>query len=110
MLAGQKLSEYHTGFRAWNRAVLERLPLLRCSDDFVFDNEMLALAIRFGFAIGEISCPTRYFAEASSIDFRRSVTYGLGVLRTSGELWLDRMGVVRSRLFADNGRDMLRHG
>ncbi|MDT7953402.1 MAG: glycosyltransferase family 2 protein, partial [Acetobacteraceae bacterium] len=78
LLVGQKLSEYHTGYRAWNREVLERLPLLRCSDDFVFDNEMLAQAIRRNYRIGEISCPTRYFAEASSINFRRSCTYGIG--------------------------------
>ena len=107
VLAGQKLSEYHTGYRAWDRAVLERLPLLRCSDDFVFDNQMLAQAIRFGFPIGEISCPTRYFEEASSINFRRSVTYGMGVLRTAGALWLDRRGLVKSRLFASDGDDRL---
>jgi glycosyltransferase involved in cell wall biosynthesis len=101
VLAGQKLSEYHTGYRAWDRRVLEQLPLLRCSDDFVFDNQMLAQAIRAGFDIGEISCPTRYFEEASSINFRRSVTYGLGVLKTAGELWLDRKGLVKSPLFAD---------
>ncbi len=101
ILAGQKLSEYHTGYRAWDRRVLERLPLMRCSDDFVFDNQMLAQAIRFGFTIGEISCPTRYFAEASSINFRRSVTYGIGVLQTAGALWLDRAGIRRSPLFAD---------
>lgn len=102
VLAGQKLSEYHTGYRAWDRAVLERLPLMRCSDDFVFDNQMLAQAIRFGFPIGEISCPTRYFEEASSINFRRSVTYGIGVLQTAGALWLDRSGILKSSLFADN--------
>ncbi len=101
ILAGQKLSEYHTGYRAWDRSVLERLPLMRCSDDFVFDNEMLAQAIRFGFDIGEISCPTRYFDEASSINFRRSVVYGAGVLRTSLALWLDRNGLRKSPLFAD---------
>lgn len=107
VLAGQKLSEYHTGYRAWDRAVLERLPLLRCSDDFVFDNQMLAQAIRFGFSIGEISCPTRYFEEASSINFRRSVTYGIGVLRTAGALWLDRRGLIKSPLFANTGDDRL---
>ncbi len=107
MLVGQKLSEYHTGYRAWSRKVLERLPLLRCSDDFVFDNEMLAQAIRFKFQIGEISCPTRYFAEASSINFRRSVKYGFGVLGTAGKLFLDRAGIVRSPLFADIGTDLL---
>jgi glycosyltransferase involved in cell wall biosynthesis len=107
VLAGQKLSEYHTGYRAWSRPVLERLPLLRCSDDFVFDNEMLAQAIRFGFGIGEISCPTRYFEEASSINFRRSVTYGFGVLNTAAKLWLDRVGLIRSPLFSDSGGDRL---
>ncbi len=107
ILAGQKLSEYHTGYRAWSRKVLERLPLMRCSDDFVFDNQMLAQAIRFDFKIGEISCPTRYFEEASSIGFRRSVTYGLGVLDTAARLWLDRMGLVRSPLFADSTDGLL---
>ncbi len=107
ILSGQKLSEYHTGYRAWDRAVLARLPLLRCSDDFVFDNQMLALAIRQGFAIGEISCPTRYFEEASSINFRRSVIYGLGVLRTAMALWLDRKGLRRSALFADGASGRL---
>ncbi len=107
ILSGQKLSEYHTGYRAWDRAVLARLPLLRCSDDFVFDNQMMALAIRQGFAIGEISCPTRYFEEASSINFRRSVIYGLGVLRTAMALWLDRKGLRRSALFADGASGRL---
>ena len=77
---GQKLSEYHTGYRAWSRAVLETLPLDRCSDDFIFDNQMLAMAIHRDFRVGEISCPTRYFPEASSINVRRSIVYGLGVL------------------------------
>lgn len=99
MLIGKKLSEYHTGYRAWSRAVLETLPLLECSDDFVFDNEMLTQAHYFGFRIGEISCPTRYFADASSINFRRSVAYGVGVLRTSVAYRLHRHGIVRSRLF-----------
>ncbi len=80
-LMRQKLSEYHTGYRAFSRAVLESLPLSENSDDFVFDNQMLCQAIAAGFRVGEISCPTRYFAEASSINFRRSVTYGFGVLR-----------------------------
>lgn len=99
ILMQQKLSEYHTGYRAWNRHVLERLPLLSCSDDFVFDNQMIAQAAWFGFQLGEISCPTKYFAEASSINFRRSCTYGLGVLRTSVEYRLARWGLKRSRLF-----------
>ena len=81
VLLGSKLSEFHTGYRAWSRKVLERLPLLACSDDFVFDSQMIAQTFSFGFRIGEISCPTRYFPEASSINFARSVTYGLGVLR-----------------------------
>jgi glycosyltransferase involved in cell wall biosynthesis len=101
LLVGQKLSEYHTGYRAWSRTVLERLPLLACSDDFVFDNQMLGQAIWFGFRIGEISCPTKYFAEASSINFRRSVTYGLGVLDTAVRFRLQRAGISRSPLFAD---------
>ena len=102
LLVGQKLSEYHSGYRAWSRAVLEKLPLNRCSDDFVFDNQMLAQAIRAGFSIGEISCPTRYADDASCINFRRSVVYGFGVLATAGALWLDRAGLRRSPLFADD--------
>jgi len=76
-----KLSEYHTGYRAFSRQVLTELPLLENSDDFVFDNQMLAQCVHFGFRIGEVSCPTKYFEEASSINFRRSVKYGFGVLR-----------------------------
>lgn len=101
LLIGQKLSEYHTGYRAWSRTVLERLPLRCCSDDFVFDNQMLTQAHHFGFRIGEISCPTRYFAEASSINFRRSVVYGLGVLRTALAYRLHRLGLRRSPLFEE---------
>jgi glycosyltransferase involved in cell wall biosynthesis len=95
----QKLSEYHTGYRAWHRSVLEKLPLLACSDDFVFDNQMIAQTAWFGFAMGEISCPTKYFPEASSINFRRSCIYGLGVLRTSIDYRLCRWGLKRSPLF-----------
>ena len=83
VLLASKLSEYHTGYRAWSRTVLLRLPLLACSDDFIFDNQMLTQTISFGFRVGEISCPTRYFPEASSIGFASSVKYGLGVLKTS---------------------------
>src|SRR4051794_8405649 len=106
MLVGQKLSEYHTGYRAWSREVLERLPLLRGSDDFIFDNEMLVQAIHFGFRIGEVSCPTRYFEEASSINFRRSVTYGLGVLNASARFRLHRVGLLRYPLLeaSETGR------
>lgn len=99
VLMRQKLSEYHTGYRAWNRQVLERLPLLSCSDDFVFDNQMIAQAAWFGFQLGEISCPTKYFPEASSINFRRSCIYGLGVLKTSLDYRLARWGLKRSALF-----------
>lgn len=100
VLVGQKLSEYHTGYRAWSRQVLECLPLGLCSEDFVFDNEILAQSIYAGFRIGEISCPTKYFPEASSINFRRSVIYGIGVLWTAVRFRLHRWGVVRSPIFA----------
>jgi glycosyltransferase involved in cell wall biosynthesis len=103
LLVSQKLSEYHTGYRAWKREVLERLPLLRCSDDFIFDNEMLVQAIHFGFRIGEVSCPTRYFEEASSINFRRSMTYGLGVLNTSVRYRLHHMRLRPYDLLDDQG-------
>ena len=108
LLISQKISEYHTGYRAWSRRVLAELPLLNCSDDFVFDNQMLTQAIHRGFAIGEVSCPTRYFAEASSINFRRSVTYGLGVLGTAALYRATRMGLTRPALFADTGAERLR--
>jgi len=96
---GIKLSEYHTGFRAYGRQALETLPFENNSDDFVFDNEILAQAVYFGFRIGEISCPTRYFNDASSINFPRSVKYGLGVLETSIKFLLQRTGIVRSAIF-----------
>ena len=100
LLVGEKLSEYHSGYRAWSRRVLESLPIELCSEDFVFDNEMLVQSIYAGFRIGEISCPTRYFPEASSINFRRSVVYGLGVLRTAVQFRLHRWGFARSPIFA----------
>ena len=99
MVLGVKLSEYHTGFRAYSRQALETLPLENNSDDFVFDNEILAQAVHFGIRIGEISCPTRYFDDASSIDFPRSVKYGLGVLATSFKFLLQKAGIVRSAIF-----------
>ena len=99
LMMGAKLSEYHTGFRAFSRELLEALPLETNSDDFVFDNQMLAQAVLAGARIGEISCPTRYFPEASSINFRRSSIYGLGVLRTSVLLRLARWGVYRAEIF-----------
>jgi glycosyltransferase involved in cell wall biosynthesis len=99
LLMGCKLSEYHTGYRAFSRTSLEALPLLANSDDFVFDNEMLAQAVAFDLRLGEISCPTRYFTEASSINFRRSVVYGLGVLATSIKYRLWKWRLIKSRLF-----------
>ena len=96
VLLGCKLAEYHTGYRAFSRRVLEMLPLEENSDDFVFDNQMLAQCVWYGLRIGEISCPARYFKEASSINFRRSVTYGVGVLGTAFEFRLSRWGLVNS--------------
>jgi glycosyltransferase involved in cell wall biosynthesis len=104
LLLGYKLAEYHTGYRAFSRRLLETLPLEENSDDFVFDNQMLAQALWFGFDIGELTCPTRYFAEASSISFRRSVRYGLGVLWTAAAFRLARLGLVNPRVFAADGR------
>lgn len=106
LLLGVKLSEYHTGYRAFSRRVLETLPLEEGSDDFVFDNEVLAQAVAFGFQIGEISCPTKYFPEASSINFRRSVVYGLGVLSTALRFRLHRWGLWRDHLFDARGRHL----
>ena len=103
LLLGQKLSEYHTGYRAFGRHVLEALPLNENSDDFVFDNQMLAQIAYFGFTIGEVSCPTKYFADASSINFRRSVVYGMGVVRTSLAYRLHKMHLMQSPLFDANG-------
>ena len=96
---GVKLSEYHTGFRAYSREVLETLPLEKNSNDFIFDNEILAQAVHFGFRIGEISCPTRYFDDASSIGFARSAGYGIGVLATSAKFLLRKAGVAKPTLF-----------
>ncbi|MFY9910612.1 MAG: glycosyltransferase family 2 protein [Candidatus Sulfotelmatobacter sp.] len=99
-----KLSEYHTGYRAFSRKVLCELPLLENSDDFVFDNQMLAQCVHFGFRIGEVSCPTKYFEEASSINFRRSVKYGFGVLGTTMQFALQRIGLIHLPRFSKNGR------
>ncbi|MHC4947094.1 MAG: glycosyltransferase family 2 protein [Planctomycetota bacterium] len=104
VLIGQKLSEYHTGYRCFTRSVLESLPLEENSDDFVFDNEMICQIVHLGYRIGEVSCPTKYFPEASSISFRRSVKYGLGVLASSVKYRLHRMRLVRFRLFDRAGR------
>ena len=107
LFTGAKLSEYHTGFRAFSREVLLSLPLLENSDDFVFDNEVLAQCICFGYRLGEVSCPTKYFKEASSINFVRSVKYGLGVLYTTLKCCLQRLGIARFRLFNPKSRKLL---
>jgi glycosyltransferase involved in cell wall biosynthesis len=110
LLLSHKLSEYHTGYRAFSRKVLETLPLAENSDDFVFDNEMLAQIVYFGFSIAEITCPTKYFEEASSINFKRSVIYGMGVLETALRFRLHRLGWWRSSIFEENGRKLLVSG
>jgi glycosyltransferase involved in cell wall biosynthesis len=99
LLLGAKLSEYHTGYRAFSRKLLEELPLEANSDDFVFDNQMLAQIHWLGYTIAEVSCPTKYFPEASSINFRRSVRYGLGCLSTGAEFRLAKWGLVASKRF-----------
>src|SRR5689334_16965426 len=99
LLLGAKLSEYHTGYRAFSRAILERLNLADNSDDFVFDNQVLARILWHGFTIAEVSCPTKYFPEASSINFRRSLKYGFGCLSTALAFRLAKAGVVHSKLF-----------
>ena len=107
IFTGAKLSEYHTGFRAFSRQVLMELPLLENSDDFVFDNEMLAQCIFFNYRIGELSCPTKYFEEASSINFSRSLKYGFGVLSTTLKCWLQQRRLGHFRLFSRAGRKLL---
>lgn len=103
ILLNKKLSEYHTGYRAFSRKVLETIPLNENSDDFVFDNQMIAQIAYFNFSIGEISCPTKYFEEASSINFKRSVKYGVGVLMTSFLYRLQKLGLVKNKIFDING-------
>src|SRR5882762_5904964 len=106
MFLGIKLSEYHTGYRAFSRDVLTRLPLRENSDDFLFDNQILAQCVHFGFRIGEVSCPAKYFEEASSINFGRSVKYGFGVLATTLQFALQRIGLAHLRRFSDKGRKL----
>lgn len=98
-LLGHKLSEYHTGYRAWSRRALETVPYHVNSDDFVFDNQMIAQAVYYGLRVGEISCPTRYFPEASSINFWRSMTYGIGVLITAFQFRIQKMGLRDFAIF-----------
>jgi hypothetical protein len=108
MALGIKLSEYHTGFRAFTREILETLPLEENSDDFVFDSEMLVQVVYFGFSIGELSCPTRYFKEASSINFRRSVKYGFGVLASILKYLMSKWGIKTFAIFSKTGKNILR--
>ncbi len=100
LLMRQKVSEYHTGYRAYAREVFEHIPLEKNSDDFLFDNEILAQIFKAGFAVGEISCPTKYFPEASSINFRRSIVYGLGVIGITLRYFLSNFG-FRFKLFSE---------
>jgi len=109
LMTGARLSEYHTGFRAFSRRVLETLPLAANSSDFVFDNQMLVQALAFDMRIGEVSCPTHYFEHASQISFRRSVVYGLGVLRTSVAYRLWRWHLASPRIFSARPELKLSH-
>jgi glycosyltransferase involved in cell wall biosynthesis len=99
LLMGQKLSEYHTGYRAFRRDVIENINLEKNSDDFVFDNEMAAQILYKGYEIAEVTCPTKYFEEASSINFRRSIKYGMGVVGVSLKYFLNKKGILKSKIF-----------
>ena len=101
-MIGAKLSEYHTGYRAFSRELLLKLPLGKNSDDFVFDNQMLAQIVWFDYTIAEVSCPTKYFAEASSINLRRSIKYGFGCLATALNFRLSKMKLINNPLFPAN--------
>lgn len=103
----EKLSEYHTGYRAFSRAVLIDLPLLENSDDFVFDNQMLLQAFYFGYRVGEMTCPAKYARESSSINFSRSVIYGCGVLKTAWQYMLRKRGFGKARIFDRLGRKII---
>ncbi|HIU93469.1 MAG TPA: glycosyltransferase family 2 protein [Candidatus Limenecus avicola] len=106
LMMGERLTEYHTGFRAFTREVLEKCPLKDCDDDFVFDNEMLALIFYKGYTIGQISCPTKYFPDASSINFMRSCKYGFGVLKTSILFALAKWGIYKSKIFRNDAKTL----
>jgi len=107
VIINQKLSEYHTGFRAFSRKILETIPLMENSDDFVFDNQMLCQTLYFGFSVGEISCPASYFDDASSINFSRSVTYGIGVMKTALKYFLAKRGIGHFKIFNANGKRLI---
>jgi len=102
---GQNLGDFHSGFRVYRREVLETIPFECNSDDFVFDTQFLVQAVRFGFRLGDVPVPVRYFKEASSINFRRSLKYGLNTLGTVAKFWLDRLHIRRSPLFRPHGED-----
>ncbi len=106
IFCGKLLSEYHSGFRAFSSDILKTLPLAECDNDFIFDNQMLALTFYYGFKIGEISCPTKYFPDASSINLRRSIKYGLGVLVVSVQYFLANLGVYKSKIFSNNAKKL----
>ncbi len=105
-LTGKHLSEYHSGFRAFSAEILKTLPLGECDNDFIFDNQMLALVFYYGFNIGEISCPTKYFPDASSINLKRSIKYGLGVLAVSVQYFLANLGVYKQKIFRQNAKKL----
>ena len=107
VIINQKLSEYHTGFRAFSRKILETIPLMENSDDFIFDNQMLCQTLYFGFSVGEISCPAFYFDDASSINFSRSVTYGIGVIKTALNYFLAKRGIGHFKIFNANGKRLI---
>jgi len=107
IIINKKLSEYHTGYRAFSKEVLKSLPILENSDDFVFDNQMLLQALFFDFKVGEISCPTRYEKDSSSINFKRSLTYGFGVLWTACQYRLSKSKISVSKIFKTTGKKLL---
>lgn len=106
LLLGEKLSEYHTGFRAFSKEVLQKLPLEDCSDDFLFDNQILALLFYYNYKIGEISCPTKYFKEASSINFIRSCQYGFGVLDVSIKYFISKRLNLKTKIFKKDAKKL----
>ncbi len=106
ILCGKRLSEYHSGFRAFSAEILKTLPLGECDNDFIFDNQMLALVLYYGYTIGEISCPTKYFPDASSINLKRSLKYGFGVLGVSIEYLLANLGIYKSKIFIQNAKKL----
>lgn len=106
LIINQKLSEYHTGYRAFSRKVLETIPMLENSDDFIFDNQMLCQTLYFRFDVGEVSCPALYFDDASSISFSRSVTYGVGVMETALKYAMAKRGIGHFNIFNPNGKKL----